>query len=208
MRIRRLSTVLAGIAGLALVAGCGSDDRDAAGGSAALAVATEVLVTEDGYTALIRYAGRVEAGRRSQLGFELGGEIAAIAVDDGDPVGAGDVLARLDTARLRAQRAEAAAAVAAAAADAELAAATLARVREARSYDGVSPLELDQAEQRAAAADAARAAAAAVVERIDVELDKSTLRAPYAGTVVARWSVDEGQIVAQGQPVVDLQESA
>lgn len=44
-----------------------------------------------------RLAGRVIARRRSELGFERNGRLAKVAVDEGDHVKEGAVLAELDT---------------------------------------------------------------------------------------------------------------
>ena len=130
-----------------------------------------------------------------------------LSVDEGQLVKAGDVLARLDDQRLQAARAEAAASLRQAEAQAALAEATYERVAEARGFDGVSQQELDQAvEQRERAASAAMAAKARV-QRLDVDITKSSLRAPYDAAVVRRY-IDEGQVVGAGQPVIDIQESA
>ena len=42
------------------------------------------------------YAGTSKAARRAELGFKRGGEISVVAVDLGDTVAAGQVVARLD----------------------------------------------------------------------------------------------------------------
>src|SRR6056297_1474011 len=51
-----------------------------------------------------RYRGTVAARRDSRLGFRRGGRVIDVAVDEGDVVRRGDVLARLDTADLDALR--------------------------------------------------------------------------------------------------------
>ncbi|MEL7536137.1 MAG: efflux RND transporter periplasmic adaptor subunit [Pseudomonadota bacterium] len=192
---------------LVVLAACGSDAGDAnRRANEILVVPVDRLQEVPSYSAITQFAGRVEAPRQSLIGFELGGEIAAIEVEEGDVVAAGDMLARLDRARLRTARREAAAALDQAVASAGLAKATLERTEEARSFDGVSAQELDQARQAAAAADAAKLAAEAVLARIDVDLEQSVLRAPYAARVVRR-AVDEGVIVAAGQPVLGLEET-
>lgn len=50
------------------------------------------------------YAGEIVAARSSRLGFEAGGTVVALLVDEGDTVTAGQPLARLDTRHLSAQR--------------------------------------------------------------------------------------------------------
>ncbi|MEM1263147.1 MAG: efflux RND transporter periplasmic adaptor subunit [Pseudomonadota bacterium] len=192
----------------AVLAGCSGDATDAnRRANEILPVRVERLVEQDSYAADTQFAGLVEAPRQSQLGFELGGEVERIMVNDGDTVAAGDRLAILDTARLGTARREAAAALEQASASAGLAEATLLRSEEAREYDGVSAQALDQARQAAATAVAAREAAAARLARIDVDIRRSTLRAPYNARVVRR-VVDEGVIVGGGQTVVRIEEIA
>lgn len=50
------------------------------------------------------YTGTIRARHRSDLGFELSGKIESVAVDEGDQVSQGQVLAKLDTETLDAQK--------------------------------------------------------------------------------------------------------
>ena len=195
--------------GLVALAGCQSDGHAQAAESerSALLVHVAAVKTQAEYAIEREYVGRVEARRQAQVGFELGGELAAVAVDEGDRVSAGAVLARLDTARLEARRAEARAALDQAESAREFAERSRERNQAAADFDGISAQELDLAVDRANAAGAGLAAAEARLATIDVDLAKSSLRAPFAAVVVRR-RLDEGQIVAAGQPVLDLQELA
>ncbi|MEM7504765.1 MAG: efflux RND transporter periplasmic adaptor subunit, partial [Pseudomonadota bacterium] len=139
--------------------------------------------------------------------FELGGQLAAVLVDDGDRVDRNGVLARLDTNRLDAQRAEAAAALAEARSASDFANRSLERNKAAAEFEGISAQELDLAVDAANAAQAGVTAAEARLNRIDVDLEKSVLRAPFDAIVVLR-RFDEGQIVGGGQPVLDVLEVA
>jgi multidrug efflux pump subunit AcrA (membrane-fusion protein) len=56
------------------------------------------------YTIEREYVGEIVAGRSSSLGFEAGGTVVAILVDEGDAVTAGQPLAQLDTRSLQTQR--------------------------------------------------------------------------------------------------------
>jgi RND family efflux transporter MFP subunit len=160
-----------------------------------------------GYAVGHRFSGRVETARSAALGFELGGRIAEVRVDEGDEVLAGDVLARLDTERLRAGRRELAAALEEARSQFSLAEKTLARVEEAIDYRGVSTQQLDQARGSHDRAKAAVELAAARVASLDVDIAKSELIAPFAGTV-ARRELDEGTVVQAGAPLLRLEETA
>lgn len=50
------------------------------------------------------YTGTVRARRRSELAFEIAGKVAEVLVDEGDQVAEGQMIARLDTATLKAQQ--------------------------------------------------------------------------------------------------------
>jgi len=173
----------------------------------ALVVDVEALRAEDSYTIERSFAGRVEARRRSDVGFELGGELAAVRVDEGDYVERGQVLAMLDTARLEARLAEAEAALAQSESASRFADRTLERSEVAASFEGISDQELDLAVDGANAARASLAAARARVNSMQVDLEKAALQAPFDAVVVTRW-IDEGQILSPGQPVLSLQEAA
>ena len=196
-------------AGVIALAGCESSSGAGADGAEAATLLVDVAAVESsqGYELTRQFAGRVEARRASDVGFDLAGELVEVAVDEGAAVDEGDVLAVLDKARLRAQRAEADAALEQARSAALLAEKTLERSREAASYEGISEQELDLAEDAATAAAAAVKAAEARLRSVDVELGKATLRAPFDAIVVARFA-DEGRIVAPGQAILGLQERA
>ena len=160
----------------------------------------------DGYESISSYSGRVEASLNSSLAFEIGGTIADVLADEGDRVSKGQVLARLDTARLEASRAEARAGLDRVDAELALASSTLARVADAYSYQGVSKQELDEAEQRVLALRASRSVAQANLDRIEVDIDKATLRSAFDGTITQRF-IDPGAVVASGTPMLQLQSS-
>jgi len=172
----------------------------------AVPVATVAAEAASGYPASSSYTGRVEARLDSQLGFEIGGLLASVNVDEGAAVKRGAALAVLDTARLSAQEAEARAAFDQVRAELELAEATYARTVEAFDYKGVSKQQLDESRQQVAALAAAANVAEARLERISVDIDKATLRAPFAGTVVHR-AADPGVVLAPGQTLITLQSS-
>ena len=172
----------------------------------AVPVATVAAEAANGYPASSSYTGRVEARLDSHLGFEIGGLLASVDVDEGAAVKRGAALAVLDTARLSAQEAEARAAFDQVRAELELAEATYARTVEAFDYKGVSKQQLDESRQQVAALAAAANVAEARLERISVDIGKATLRAPFAGTVVHR-AADPGAVLAPGQTLVTLQSS-
>jgi RND family efflux transporter MFP subunit len=160
---------------------------------------------ETGYVEPRRFAGRLEPGRSAALGFERAGRVAQVLVDEGDAVAAGDVLARLDTAILENERARLAATR-----DAQAAVVELARVTDARQLGltdaAVSGQRRDEARLELVRARAELAATDAALAGIAIDLEKSVLRAPFAGHVAAR-RLDEGATVAAGEPALELLET-
>ncbi len=129
------------------------------------------------------------------VGTQVSGTIAKLHADFNDQVRAGQVLAELDPALLRAALQQAIANRNSAQADLQLA-----RVKEARSRSLVqkgflAQAELDDAVQASAAAAAKVKALDAQIERDRANLNYSVIRSPISGVVVAR-SVDVGQTVA------------
>jgi RND family efflux transporter MFP subunit len=161
----------------------------------------------DGYAIPERFVGRVEPSRSTALAFERGGLVSEILADEGDAVAAGAVIARLDVAALGHERERLEAALAALAADLALAESTLARRRalSGRGFD--SAQSLDEASFAVAALQARLRQTEAELARVALDVDKSTLRAPFAGVLSTR-RLDEGAVVAAGAELAMLQETA
>jgi HlyD family secretion protein len=164
----------------------------------------------------LQISGNLVADTRVGVMSKLPGTLSRVAVDIGDHVRAGQVVAALDRREIDAQVDAAAAAVSVAqagleAAEAALANAVVEHERAQRLFDGgaVPRQRLDAAEtaRRSAAAqrDLARAnvaqAEAALRRSRDVQSD-ATLRSPISGVIVER-NYDAGSLVGSGdKPVV------
>jgi RND family efflux transporter MFP subunit len=194
-----------------LLAGCShkpNDSRGAndAGNGPALSAETVVAHLEQQFSRKTDYVGRVEAARSSELGFELAGTLLAVHADEGSSVEKGQLLAKLDSARLQARRKELEAAAEEAKSAVKLAEATFERTKNLVARKAMSEQRLDEARQ---SRDSSRAAARRIdaqLDSVDVDLSKSGLTAPYAGTISARL-LDEGSIVTPGQPVLRILET-
>lgn len=189
------------IGGFSLIAA----DGDVAPGVVAPRTLVGVMSVElaPGYTVTRRFTGQVEAAARTDLGFELGGRITEVLVEEGDVVARGTVLARLDTSALIPERAALEAELAALAADAELARLTLARNDALTERGFRSVAAQDDARLTLVRAEAGMAAVRARIAGVDVRLEKSVLTAPFAARVGARMA-DPGQTAATGQTVLVL----
>ncbi|HRD46797.1 MAG TPA: efflux RND transporter periplasmic adaptor subunit [Caulobacter sp.] len=156
--------------------------------------------------------GTLQPVNTVSVGSELSGAIEAVLVDDNDRVRKGQILARLDTARLEDQIALNLAALASAEAAARQAAATLREaelthdrnVRLAASSGGdfLAPATLDASQAALDRARASLGAARALITQAQANLRtsrtnlaKATIRSPIDGVVLAR-SVEPGQTVA------------
>jgi membrane fusion protein, multidrug efflux system len=182
-----------------------------------LPVETRILERVSAYEVGEEFAGRVVAGRQSSLGFERDGIVTAMAVDEGDKVEKGDILARLGTAILEARRRELNAQLAQTQATYEEVEARLDYARATvKRRDGlvrnahVSQQSYDEAlfDERALTAklkatEAAVAAVRAELGVLQAEMDRSRIVAPFDGTIIARLA-DEGTAMAAGESLLRL----
>ena len=179
------------------------------------------VVAEQSYQSNRVYAGRTAAARAAELGFKRGGEIALMQVDLGDVVVKGDTLAKLDTASISAQLTQAVAEVSLAranlealVAETELATNTEQRFRTLREQGHASIQVYDETRLALRAKQAQRNVARANLERalaaqksIEVDLREAVIRAPFPGTIQARY-VDEGTQIRSGEAALRLVEDA
>jgi HlyD family secretion protein len=180
---------------------------------------TEAVVRGD-LSVSVTANGTLQPTRAVNIGSELSGTVARVLVDINDRVKQGQVLAELDTAKLRDQISRSRAALASAEARVAQAGATekeargnLARLREVQQLSGgkvPSQAELDTASatlERAladgAAARAAVADARAALSSDETSLRKASIRSPIGGVVLTR-AVDPGNAVAASLQAVTL----
>lgn len=150
------------------------------------------------------FVGTLRARQRADLSADAAGRLAAVLVDVGDKVRAGQLLAKLDDApaRWRLERAEAEQAAAAAALAERR---NSLRNHEALAGDKIiapSTLEAAQAAHRQALSSVQAAEAALAQARRDVE--RTRVLAPFDGEIVARL-VQPHVDVAPGQPLLQLE---
>lgn len=168
-----------------------------------LPVATTQIEVVDAFRVRERVAGRIVSRRRSDLGFERGGRLAEVRVEEGDRVEAGALLALLDTRELEAASREQAARLASTRARLDLAQLTARRQRRLRASGTLSPQALDEALADEASLEAQLAADRAALERTEVAIEISRLEAPYPAIIVRR-HLDEGSVASPGGPVLSV----
>ncbi|MEL7281556.1 MAG: efflux RND transporter periplasmic adaptor subunit [Pseudomonadota bacterium] len=172
-----------------------------------VAVRTQTLTLEPGYRVVRGFVGQLEAAQQADLAFEAGGTLAEIFVEEGDRVAKGAVLARTDTRALNADRDALTAARAALEAQLELAQLTLNRQEALEKQGFAATQRFDEARISVMELAARMDQTDAQIARVEVSLDKSELRAPFAGRIGARMA-DLGQTVGVGTPVLSLLEEA
>ena len=160
-------------------------------------------------TLSVTATGALEAVTTVEVGSEISGLVESVLVDVNDRVQRGQVLARLDTERLRAEVTQAEANLTAARASAEQARATFEeqrlqtqRTERLAAQDYTSSQELETARAARARAEAAVTSAEAQVSVASAALDvaqttlrKASICSPIDGLVLSR-AIDPGQAVA------------
>ncbi len=208
-RVLRWLVALAVLAGLA--AGGFLWFRSGPDANAAPQYQTEPL-SRGNLRVTVSATGKLAPVNQVDVGSELSGTIEAVLVDDNDRLSKGQVLARLDIAKLRDQSAKSRAALASAEAKVLQTVATvketranLGRLRQVAKLSGgkvPAPTELETAEAMVDRAVADEAGARAAVEEAratlrsnETDLTKASIRSPIDGVVLQR-KVEPGQTVA------------
>jgi len=215
-----------GMIGVALLAGfvffvrspaMADRDNDQELLSQALGVSVMPLRAVDHYQVKQKYSGTITAGRESDHGFDRGGLLANVLVDEGDHVKKGDVLARLDRRRLDSRERELDADLARAialnnetAARLDRAQATYNRYEVLVGRKNISEQAYDKAKfdlialkAHKIATEAAITRAKAALKSLKTDQDMTNLIARFDGSVVKRYR-DEGAALTLGTPVIRL----
>jgi len=215
--LRRLASLLSTAAVIGLAAGATLFGANAVAerasalppppAAALTPVSSIALRIEPGYTVERRFVGQVEARAQGEVSFEFGGRLTEVLAEEGDHVPAGTLIARTDVATLLPRRAALEAELAALGADAEIARLALARADTLAERGHRSEAARDDAALGLARAEAGMAAIRAQIAGIDVQIEKSEVRAPFDARVGIRLA-DPGQAIAAGQPVLRLFDAA
>ncbi|MEP2827506.1 efflux RND transporter periplasmic adaptor subunit [Parvibaculum sp.] len=172
-----------------LLAGCGEDpgETEAAREDAVPVQVAEVTLAPEVNDVTVY--GIVRSDREGVLSFKTSGLVKSIAVDEGDRVAKGDVLAELDMREIDA--------------DARRAAAAAAKAK--RDVERLKPLFEKGFASSQAIQDAETAYAQALSERTRVEFNRtlSRITAPADGVVLAR-DAEPNEIVSPGQPILTV----
>ena len=189
---------------VALLAGCGrAGSPETAEAKPSLVVTTTTMTTQKMERALA-VSGSVAAWEEMSLGVELTGiRVAAVLVEVGDTVRAGQPLLRLDARTLQVQARQANASVAEAKASLALARANATRGESLQKEGLISSSNSDELRATLTSAEARLAAAEADRDAARLRLGFATLAAPDAGVISAR-TAQPGQIVSSGTDLLRM----
>lgn len=160
-------------------------------------------VHHDSGEAQQRLSGTVAARIESELSFRVGGKVELRAVEVGQLVQQGQVLARLDEADLQLGVDVATQQWRASQVDADQAASDAARFKRLLADGSVGAADLERQQARADAALARLAQARGQLDLARRRLGHATLTAPFGGVVTAR-RFETGQVVSEGQALLTL----
>ena len=145
--------------------------------------------------AVLVASGYVVAQRKAAVASKGTGRLVYLGAVEGDRVRAGQVIARIEDADVKAQLAQAQANVQLSRAELHDAERSLARERLLGDSGFSSQASLDAAEARYQRVKAGIAAAEAAVDAAQVALENTVIRAPFDGTVLTK-NADVGEVVA------------
>lgn len=139
--------------------------------------------------------GALGAVQTVDVGSEVSGKIVELFADYNSIVTNGQVLAKLDDSSYLRQQEQSEADVDSAKASLKLAEANFMRAKELRAAELISQADYDQAEATLAQAKASLRMKEASLEKVMVDIEKTTIFSPMDGIVISR-AVDVGQTVA------------
>lgn len=142
-----------------------------------------------GVANVLNIPGTLLATESAMLSAQSPGKVNDILFEEGETVQKGQILVRLDDRSLRARQKML---------DAQLKTAQkdLERKQELSDIQGVSAAEIDDAQLKVSDIQAQK-------DEIDVQIDHTTIRAPFSGIIGLR-SVSPGAYLASGDPVAEL----
>jgi membrane fusion protein, multidrug efflux system len=167
-----------------------------------LAVEVVTVVSEPTIRQL-SLTGTLVARNPVQISFAVGGRLAAVAVDVGDTVKAGDVLVQLDSVQQEQALRGAQAALSSAQAQYDQANGDFLRQDGLLKSGATTRIARDNAEDALMIASGGLAQAEAGLALAQKSLEDTVLKASAAGTVIERLG-EQGEVVGAAQPVLEL----
>ena len=189
---------------LMLLVACGSSPPEQTAGTGGTLRAQVISVSEQTFPQYADFHGSVVSAREVQVASRLMGYVEKLLVHEGSRVKAGELLLSLDPSDMRAGIQQAQAALAKAESVLKDAAANYKRFLALYQQQAVPEQQFQKFEMGYKVAQGDRAGAVAALEQAEAQLAYVEVRAPFAAAVVSK-SIDAGQLVAPGQPLMTLQ---
>lgn len=199
----RLPALLALLAALLVLPGCGEDRREQKG-EVVRPVKTFTVKEKEQYIRLV-YPGRVEASSKVDLAFRVGGQIVSLPVNMGDRVAKGQVIARLDQQDFLTKVRDLQSRLQGAEASNKEAQRNFRRSETLFQEDIISKSAYDSALAESQNAEAAVKSLEQQLKQAQQDLEYATLAAPFAGTIAVK-HVENHQTVQAQQPIVSLED--
>lgn len=149
------------------------------------------------------FTGVTKSGQEANLAFKVGGVIQRVAVQDGQRVRRGQLIASIDPEDYALQVEQAEVQVKQAETSLNVARSTYQRVERLYEQNSVSLSEFEQAKGNYEASQAQLDAAVKQVQAAQNQLDYTRLTAPFSG-VISGLNVEEGELVGTGNPIGTL----
>ncbi|MGV3761611.1 efflux RND transporter periplasmic adaptor subunit [Parapedobacter sp.] len=196
-KIAPLLLIAAGLAGA-----CGNKQQQAGRPQAQAIPVTTDVVTEEIVAGIDAYPGSVVPLNETDLRAEVSGYITAIFVADGASVSKGQKLYEIDRTRYEAAAQQAEASLAIAEANLDRITRDVARYRKLAEQDAIARQTLDYAETDLNNAEAQVASAKAARVTATTNLNRSTIVAPFSGTIGIS-QVRTGALVTAGSTLLN-----
>jgi membrane fusion protein (multidrug efflux system) len=189
--------------GASLLYACGNKGSQAGGPPVTPPIPVTVeMAQKDIVTASISYPGNVVPLKETELRAEVSGYITQIMVEDGATVSAGQALYAIDQSRYQAALDQAKASLQIAQANLERVRRDLDRYEALAAKDAIARQVLDNAKTEWSNAQSQVNAAQSNVATAKLNLDRSVIRAPFAG-MIGMSQVRVGALVSQGATLLN-----
>lgn len=152
---------------------------------------------------LVKVSGALSPSVRAELSSQSGGEVEQVNVRPGDSVSQGDILVQVDTENLTLKLQQIRSTAEATRTNLQRSESQLERTEELSKRGIATSSSLEQARSDVGALRANLAAQESQVEAAEIALTDATVRAPFDGVVASR-SVEPGQIIGSGSPLMSI----
>lgn len=206
VRHRGLLATTAAVLGAGALAGCkGADSAKATNAPLGMLVGPEniAVVKSEQIRSGPAISGNLEAESQATVRAEVGGAVLETTVEQGDRVSAGQTLARIDDATLRAAELAARSQVTTLQNAAEIAKRQVDRNEALLKAGAIAERDIELARNQYQAAEAQLANAKAMLANAQKQLTRATVTAPFNGVVSVR-SVSAGDVVQPGGAVYTI----